>query len=210
MRYVWDPFVRICHWSLVAAFTVAFVTHASEWDRVTHTNAGYVAGALLISRIIWGFLKTGYAKFQSFPPDPEAALRYTWRTVRGRAKPFVGHNPAGSLVIYAMLVMGLSTVISGFLVFNDGWLLDYSDVLHDVHFYSAWGWLVLVAGHVTGVITESLLHKENLILAMFTGMKYDVNHSVKPKDNKVVSRETIRIFAIFTLPFRWLYRWFCK
>ncbi len=144
MRYVWDPFVRVCHWSLVAAFTVAFVTHASEWDRVTHTKAGYVAGALIISRIIWGFLKTGYARFQSFPPDPEAALRYTWRTVRGRARPFVGHNPAGSLVIYAMLVLGLSTVISGFLVFNDGWLLDFSDVLHDVHLYSAWGWLIQV------------------------------------------------------------------
>jgi len=210
VRYVWDPFVRICHWSLVAAFTVAFVTHPSEWDRVTHTNAGYVAGTLLISRIIWGFLKTGYAKFQSFPPDPEAALRYTWRTVRGRARPFVGHNPAGSLVIYAMLVLGLSTVISGFLVFNDGWLLDFSDVLHDLHFYSAWGWLILVCGHVIGVITESILHKENLILAMFTGMKYDVEKSVKPKDNKLVSRETIRIFAIFTLPFKWLYKWLCR
>jgi cytochrome b len=194
----------------VAAFTAAFVTHASEWDRVTHTKAGYVAGTLIISRIIWGFLKTGYARFQSFPPDPEAALRYTWRTVRGRARPFVGHNPAGSLVIYAMLVLGLSTVISGFLVFNDGWLLDFSDVLHDVHFYSAWGWLILVCGHVIGVITESVLHKENLILAMFTGMKYDVEKSVKPKDNKVVSRETIRIFAIFTLPFKWLYKWFCR
>jgi hypothetical protein len=109
-----------------------------------------------------------------------------------------------------MLVLGLSTVISGFLVFNDGWLLDFSDVLHDVHFYSAWGWLILVCGHVIGVITESVLHKENLILAMFTGMKYDVEKSVKPKDNKVVSRETIRIFAIFTLPFKWLYKWFCK
>ena len=210
MRYVWDPFVRICHWSLVAAFTVAFLTHESEWERLTHTKAGYVAGILLISRIIWGFLKTGYARFQSFPPDPEAAIKYTWRTMQGRAKPFVGHNPAGSLVIYLMLIAGLSTTISGFLVYNDGWLLDYSDVLHDVHFYSAWGWLILVCGHVLGVITESILHKDNLIVAMFTGVKYDVKESVTPEDEKVVSRETIRIFALFTMPFKWAYHWICK
>lgn len=210
MRYVWDPFVRICHWSLVAAFTVAFLTHESEWERLTHTKAGYVAGILLISRIIWGFLKTGYARFQSFPPDPEAALKYTWRTMQGRAKPFVGHNPAGSLVIYLMLIAGLSTTISGFLVYNDGWLLDYSDVLHVVHFYSAWGWLILVCGHVLGVITESILHKDNLIVAMFTGVKYDVKESVTPEDEKIVSRETIRIFALFTMPFKWAYHWLCR
>jgi cytochrome b len=194
----------------VAAFTVAFLTHESEWERLTHTKAGYVAGILLISRIIWGFLKTGYARFQSFPPDPEAAIKYTWRTMQGRAKPFVGHNPAGSLVIYLMLIAGLSTTISGFLVYNDGWLLDYSDVLHDVHFYSAWGWLILVCGHVLGVITESILHKDNLIVAMFTGVKYDVKESVTPEDEKVVSRETIRIFALFTMPFKWAYHWICK
>ena len=210
MRYVWDPFVRICHWSLVAAFTVAFLTHESEWERLTHTKAGYVAGILLISRIIWGFLKTGYARFQSFPPDPEAALKYTWRTMQGKSKPFVGHNPAGSLVIYLMLIAGLSTTVSGFLVYNDGWLLDYSDVLHDIHFYSAWGWLILVCGHVLGVITESILHKDNLIIAMFTGVKYDVKESVTPEDEKVVSRETIRIFALFTIPFKWAYHWLCK
>jgi cytochrome b len=210
VRYVWDPFVRICHWSLVAAFTVAFLTHESEWERLTHTKAGYVAGILLISRIIWGFLKTGYARFQSFPPDPEAALKYTWRTMQGRAKPFVGHNPAGSLVIYLMLIAGLSTTISGFLVYNDGWLLDYSDVLHVVHFYSAWGWLILVCGHVLGVITESILHKDNLIVAMFTGVKYDVKESVTPEDEKIVSRETIRIFALFTMPFKWAYHWLCR
>jgi cytochrome b len=52
MRYVWDPFIRICHWSLVIAFGIAFYTHASEWDRVIHVKAGYVAGTVIIARII--------------------------------------------------------------------------------------------------------------------------------------------------------------
>jgi hypothetical protein len=63
---------------------------------------------------------------------------------------------------------------------------------------------------VLGVITESILHKDNLIVAMFTGVKYDVKESVTPEDEKVVSRETIRIFALFTMPFKWAYHWICK
>ena len=63
MQYVWGPFVRIFHWSLVIAFTVAFYTHASEWDRLIHVQAGYVARGLLLARIIWGLTKTGYACF---------------------------------------------------------------------------------------------------------------------------------------------------
>lgn len=53
-QYVWDVFVRIFHWSLLAAFSVAFYYHQSEWDRLIHVNAGYVTGGLLFSRIIWG------------------------------------------------------------------------------------------------------------------------------------------------------------
>ena len=210
MRYVWDPFVRIFHWSLVIAFGVAFYTHASEWDRIIHTQAGYVAGGLILSRIFWGFLCTGYAKFKSFPPSPEGAIRYAWMTVQGRSKPFVGHNPAGSLVIYLMLFMGLTTVTSGFLVFNDGWLFDAPDLLHGIHFYSAWSWLALVIIHVVGVIAESILHKDNLILAMFTGVKYDASHAVEPKNRESVSRETYRVFAIFSLPYRLIVRLFTK
>ena len=210
MRYVWDPFVRIFHWSLVVAFGIAFYTHASEWDRIIHTQAGYVAGGLILSRIIWGFLCTGYAKFKSFPPSPEGAIRYAWMTVQGRSKPFVGHNPAGSLVIYLMLIMGLSTVTSGFLVFNDGWLFDAPDLLHSIHFYSAWSWLGLVIIHVIGVITESILHKDNLVLAMFTGVKHDANHAEEPKNRDSVSRETYRVFAIFSFPYRLIVRLLTK
>ena len=210
MRYVWDPFVRIFHWSLVIAFGIAFYTHESEWDRITHTKAGYVAGGLIISRIFWGFLCTGYAKFKSFPPNPEGAVRYAWRTLQGRSKPFVGHNPAGSIVIYLLLALGLITVTSGFLVFNDGWLFNAPDLLHTIHFYSAWTWLGLVCIHVLGVITESIVHKDNLIIAMFTGVKYDVNEAVEPKNRDNVSRETHRMFAIFGVPCRLVQKLFSK
>lgn len=169
--YVWDLFVRVFHWALVVAFAVAFYTHASEWERMIHVRAGYVAGALMLARIGWGFMKTGYANFHNFPPNPINAAKYVWQTLQGSAKRFIGHNPAGSIIIYAMLACGLTTIGSGWLVFNEGWLIDQPELLQDIHFYASWGWLGLVIIHVTGVVAESILHDDNLIRAMITGCK---------------------------------------
>jgi cytochrome b len=171
MQYVWDPFVRIFHWSLVAAFCVAFYTHASEWDRLIHVRAGYTAGALILARIVWGLIATGYANFQRFPLNPIFAFKHLIRVARGNAKQYIGHNPTGAVAIYAMLATGLIAVASGWLVFNEGWFIDQPELLQGIHHYATWGWLVLVGIHVTGVLLESFLHGDNLIWAMITGCK---------------------------------------
>lgn len=171
MLYVWDLFVRLFHWSLVAAFGTAFFTHQSEWDRLTHANAGYIAGALIIARIIWGVIGTGYANFHSFPPNPIRAIKHLYRVLHGRAKHYIGHNPTGSIVIYAMLAIGLIAVGSGCMVFNDTWQLEDPEILKTIHHFATWSWLALVVTHVIGVIFESVVNKDNLILAMITGSK---------------------------------------
>lgn len=186
MQYVWDPFVRVFHWSLVAAFSLAFYTHASEWDRLVHARAGYIAGFLLVSRIAWGLARTGYACFCSFPFSPKQALWHIYRVLQGNAKRYIGHNPAGSLVIYAMLATGLTAVGSGWLVYNDDWFIDEPEILEAIHHYSTWGWLALVAGHVIGVVTESIMHKDNLIRAMITGCKRVSRKGEKEASQKVL------------------------
>jgi cytochrome b len=35
----------------------------------------------------------------------------------------------------------------------------------------SWGWLFLVVIHIFGVVTESIVHQDNLIKAMITGCK---------------------------------------
>ena len=171
MRYVWDLFIRIFHWSLVVAFAVAFYTHKSEWDRLLHVEAGYVAGGLIVARIIWGFVSTGYANFQTFPPNPMRAVKHFYRVLHGNAKHYIGHNPTGAIVIYAMLGIGIIAVGSGCILYNDGWIFQDPDLFESIHHYATWGWLALVSIHVSGVIFESVIHKDNLIWAMVTGCK---------------------------------------
>lgn len=170
-KYVWDVFVRIFHWSLVIAFFVAFYYRESEWDRLIHVYAGYTVAGLITARIVWGFMKTGYASFRAFPLNPLHAMKYLWLTLHGRSRRYIGHNPAGSVVIYAMLFCGLTTVVSGYLVYNDGWLLEDPGYVKDLHHYVSWAWLYLIILHIIAVITESILHKDNLIRAMITGCK---------------------------------------
>ncbi len=171
MVKVWSPFVRLAHWALVIAFFTAFYTRDSEWTRQTHVVAGYAGGGIILARFLWGFIATGYERFSSFPPDLLAAFRYTLSIFSGKARHYMGHNPAGSLVIYAMLLAGALTVISGIIVYNDAYLPYSSSILQEMHEYPAWGWLILVAAHLSGVIAESFLHRENLIAAMISGYK---------------------------------------
>src|SRR6185436_17041050 len=48
--HVWDGFVRVFHWTLVLAFTVAYLT---EDDLLTvHVWAGYAVSVLIVARLV--------------------------------------------------------------------------------------------------------------------------------------------------------------
>jgi len=177
---VWDPLVRIFHWGLVTAFTIAY---ASENDFMAlHSYAGYTIFGLLLIRLIWGFIGTTHARFSDFVRSPREALSYIKDTAAFRAKRHLGHNPAGGLMIIALLMSLLITTLTGlgaYGVEGGGPLADWlsgmghfgKEAFEEVHEFFANFTLFLVAVHVAGVILGSISHNENLVRAMFTGTK---------------------------------------
>jgi cytochrome b len=125
---VWDPIVRIGHWTLAAAFLIAYFT-AEELENV-HVAAGYWVGGYVIARTVWGFVGSPHARFSDFVRGPKAVLSYLSALLRGRSPRYLGHNPAGGAMIVSLLICLAATVFTGLAVEADaenegplaGWL----------------------------------------------------------------------------------------
>ena len=164
---VWDAPVRIFHWLLVLSFAGAWLTAESERWRLVHVSLGWTMIALVGFRIVWGLVGTRHARFASFVRGPSAVLGYAKGMLQGKSERHVGHNPLGALAILALLGLTLVVGVSGWANYTDAggkWL----ESLHE----GAANLMLAVAGvHVAGVLLASLLHRESLIGAMFTGRK---------------------------------------
>ena len=182
---VWDPVVRIFHWTLVSAFITAYVTE--EEFLSLHVWAGYAVLSLIFLRILWGFVGTRYARFTDFVYSPHTVKQFLLDTLRLRAARYLGHNPAGGAMIILLMVALLLTTLSGLAIYgiedNAGPLAGllagagefWGDVFEGVHEFFANFTVFLVLLHVAGVIIESLLHSENLVSAMWHGYKRKAN-----------------------------------
>ena len=164
---VWDPFVRLFHWSLVGLFVTAYVT-GDEIEKV-HIAAGYTIAGLLAARIVWGIVGPRHARFSDFVSSPRAALSYLRDAMLMRARRYVGHNPAGGLMVVALIVMLGATCATGYLMTTDAYW--GSEALEEAHEFLANATVALVVLHVLGVLVASFEHGENLVKAMVTGRK---------------------------------------
>lgn len=188
---VWDPLVRIFHWTLVVSFVTAYVTEDDFMN--LHALAGYVIGGLLVFRVLWGFLGTRHARFADFVFSPRIVLAHIKETLTLKARRYLGHNPAGGAMIIALLVALTTTVLSGLALYAVGdqagplapvlGSIDqtWEKPLGEIHEFLANFTLLLVILHVTGVVAESILHRENLVRAMWTGYKRSKHQNRRPQ-----------------------------
>ncbi|HEY0721260.1 MAG TPA: cytochrome b/b6 domain-containing protein [Gammaproteobacteria bacterium] len=182
---VWDPLVRLFHWSLVVSFFITYLS-GDEWESL-HVTAGYVVAGLVAFRVVWGVVGTRHARFSDFVFSPATVLAYLKALAAGRAKRYLGHNPAGGWMVVALLLSLGLTALTGMLAhgtFTVAFNLISPAMAHDdeegdegdelfeeLHEFFANFTLLLVAVHVAGVLISSVLHRENLVRAMITGRK---------------------------------------
>jgi cytochrome b len=167
MVRVWDPLLRTLHWALALSFIATWLS--AETSEHTHELTGYVAGALVVARIAWGFLGPGYARFSQFVRSPSAVASYLKSIASGSERRFIGHNPAGGAMIVVLLASMAATVATGWMLSTDSfWGSHAAQRLHSI---LARGVLLLVCLHLGGVALASVRHGENLVRAMIFGDK---------------------------------------
>lgn len=164
---VWDPFVRVFHWSLAALFLAAYAT-GDEFAQA-HIAAGYAIAGLIALRIVWGFAGPRHARFSDFVRSPRQVLAYLRDVAVFRAPRYLGHNPAGGAMIVALLVMLAGTGVTGYMMTTDAfWGAKWVEEVHEAAANLTVG---LIVAHVLGVLLCSFEHGENLVKSMVTGRK---------------------------------------
>ena len=163
---VWDPLLRLLHWTLVACVLGNLVNESGE---LIHRGLGYTATAVVLMRIVWGFAGPRYARFSDWLPTPRRLLPYLKALSQGQAPRHIGHNPAGAVMMLALLALVLALGSSGYLLttdafFGEEWLEELHAMLADIL-------IGAVVVHVGAALFESWRHRENLVASMVHGRK---------------------------------------
>ena len=176
---VWDAPVRIFHWLLVLMLIFQYVTVKASY-MTWHMYGGYTILALLLFRIIWGFVGSTHARFGDFLYGPAAMFAYVKTLPRREAAKFAGHNPLGGLSVLLMLLAVLVQAVTGLFanddVLTEGPLVQWiskelSDRITTIHRYNFYLIFGLAAAHILAILYYLLYKSENLVKAMFTGYK---------------------------------------
>lgn len=181
---IWDPLVRVFHWTLMICVVGAWILGEFGPDIMTlHFWLGYAVGGLLLIRLLWGFVGPRTARFANFVTGPGPVLRYLLTLPKRQPSHTPGHNPLGGWAVVAMLVLLGLQVLTGLFVGTDdyvnmGPLSDY--VSEDVN-KLVLGWhkslapliLALVGLHVAAIFFYRLWKREDLITPMITGRRPD-------------------------------------
>jgi cytochrome b len=174
---VWDLPTRLFHWTLTLCIVLGIIFvkiggNAMQW----HAYCGYLALALVVFRIIWGFAGSWHARFANFVPSPKRLVAY----LKGETAGGLGHNPLGALSVIALLLAVLLQASTGLFadddIFFQGPLTKYVSnatvaFLTSIHRFNQYIIMALVALHIGAILFYQIYKKESLVGPMITGDK---------------------------------------
>lgn len=194
---VWDLPTRLFHWALAVAVLGLIGTGLNgimEW----HFRLGYTVLALLLFRLLWGFVGGRWSRFASFFYGPGSVVAY----LRGRAHPdhLIGHTPLGALSVFAVLAILALQVATGLMAddeisasgpltrFVSGEVVSLATGWHKAQ--GKWIVIALASLHVLAVLFYVLVKRHRLVRPMVTGDKQvsAANGNVAPSRDDAASR----------------------
>ncbi len=177
---IWDLPTRLFHW-LLAACVIGLVVTGSvggnwmEW----HLRLGYAVLALLLFRLVWGFVGGQWSRFASFLYSPSSLVAY----LRGQRTPehVAGHSPLGALSVFGLLLILAVQVASGLMSddeiavsgplarFVSGDVVSLATGYHtEVGKFIV---MALVVLHVLAIVFYKVVKKQSLVRPMIAGDK---------------------------------------
>lgn len=176
---VWDIPIRLIHWLLVGLLGFSWWS-AEVGEMALHQYSGLALCALLLFRLIWGFIGSNTARFRHFLKGPRSVIAYLTSSGPWRG---LGHNPVGGWSAIILLFMLASQVTTGlFAVDVDGiesgplsYIVSFdqgrlSSGIHEINFNIL---LALASVHVIAIFYYLFVRKRNLIRPMVTGIVSD-------------------------------------
>lgn len=163
---VWDPLVRLIHWSLALAILLdGFVLE----ENLLHEWVGYAALGLVAVRLVWGLVGSAPARFSAFPPSPAAAFRHLRAILSGDRSAHLSHNPLGALMAYNLWLSVLAVCATGVMMTTTAWFgVEWVEEAHE----AAFAWVMAsVALHLIGVALDTRRTGVGLVRAMVDGRK---------------------------------------
>ena len=186
--YVWSLFTRLFH--LISALLIIFLFISGEEDDLLdfHVIAGVSVGVLYIFRVIWGFMDVKYSKFSDFDFSIKNLFEYLIN-IKNHKK-YLGHNPASSFAIIAMIGLVFLSTLSGVLLYGVqeargvlGFLnSEFYSYMHDIEeFHEAVTTLLMfvIGAHVAGVLLDRVFHGKDTVTSIVNGYKEVEGESLK-------------------------------
>lgn len=180
---IWDPLLRGFHWLLATLVILNWLLGQFGPNNMwLHFYIGYAIAALLVFRVIWGFVGPQPARFSSFIRGPGAVASYFRDMFRREPSNWPGHSPMGALSVIAMLLVLIFQVVTGLIsdpedFVNVGPLAGSvgSDIATDADGWHALGAdliLILVLLHIAVILFYRIWKNEDLVRPMITGWKW--------------------------------------
>ncbi|MTE02115.1 cytochrome B [Paracoccus sp. YIM 132242] len=180
---IWDPALRVFHWTL-AVLVIAnwLLGKIGPSDMTLHFWLGYGVIALLVFRLVWGFVGPATARFTRFVRGPRAVVSYAREMIHPHPTYWPGHSPVGALAVVAMLGVLALQVTTGLFADPDDYInvgplastvsSETSRMALRWHNRGADLILILVLLHWAVILFYRLWKREDLVRPMIDGWKW--------------------------------------
>jgi cytochrome b len=159
---VWDPIVRLLHWTLAALIVFDLVYDDGGY---THRMVGYAAAVGVLLRLTWAAVTRGH----SLKPSIAETRTYLLLLLAGKPPRSAGHDPLGLWMVWLLWILVLLLGLTGWMSRLDVFWGD--ELVNGAHSMLANLLMLAVTVHVLAVVAMSMIWRENLPAAMVTGIK---------------------------------------